>query len=337
MYLFNIEIHYHKVHKICPLQIGARKVGGNKFKFVILVMRRVILMNMLANLNKAMDYIEQNLLEDIDFQQVAKISLCSEYHLKRMFSFLAGIPLSEYIRNRRLTLAAMELKEQNRRVLDIAVKYGYQSSDSFTRAFHKLHGVLPSEVKTANHRLQAYPKMSFQLTVKGTSHMEYRIVEKAAFQIIGLKKRVPIQFKGVNPEIAKMWQSLNESMIQELKQMSDVEPLGLISASTNFSEQRMEEAGELDHYIGVATNQVCPQNWEALEVASGTWGVFEASGKFPDALQDVWGRIYAEWFPASNYEQINGPEILWNESKNIDSPHFRSEIWIPLKKREDHR
>ena len=112
-----------------------------------------------------------------------------------------------------------------------------------------------------------------------------------------------------------MWKSLNQDSIQTLKSLSNVEPSGIISASTNFSEGRMEEKGELDHYIGVASKEDCPEQFAQLEVAASTWAIFEAIGPFPDALQNVWGRIYSEWFPSSNYELAEGPEILWNEQK----------------------
>ncbi|KZL89113.1 bacterial transcription activator, effector binding domain [Clostridium magnum DSM 2767] len=163
--------------------------------------------------------------------------------------------------------------------------------------------------------------------------MNYRIEEKEGFRIIGIKKRVPIIFNGVNPEIAAMWQSLTVETINKLKKLSNIEPMGLISASVNFSEGRMEEKGELDHYIGVATTKECPDNLSQLEVSPSTWAVFEAVGPFPDTLQNVWGRIYSEWFPSSNYEQTKGPEILWNENKDVTSPTFKSEIWIPIIKK----
>lgn len=101
-----------------------------------------------------------------------------------------------------------------------------------------------------------------------------------------------------------------------------------------FSEGRTEENGELDHYIGAATTKQCPDNFSRLEVPASTWAVFESIGPFPDTLQEVWGRIYSEWFPSSNYEQIEGPEILWNEHKDVTSPSFKSEIWIPITKKE---
>ena len=290
-------------------------------------------MDLLRNLNEAIKYIEENLTDDIDFKEVARRAYCSEYHFKRMFSFLAGIPLSEYIRRRRLTLAAFELKDCSVKVIDIAMKYRYNSPDSFTRAFQHLHGVTPSEARNNGSMLKSYPKMTFQLSITGGSEMNYRIVEKEVFFIVGMKKRVPIIFNGVNPEIAAMWQSLNSEMIHELKSLSNVEPMGLLSASTNFSQGRMEEKGELDHCIGVATTKECPEHLTKLEVPSSTWAVFEVVGPFPDTLQNVWGRIYSEWFPSSGYEQIEGPEILWNEHKDMTSSTFRSEIWIPILKK----
>ena len=290
-------------------------------------------MDSLKGMNDALNYIEENFDNDIDFKEVARLAFCSEYHFQRMFSFLAGISLSEYIRRRRLTIAAFELNNNNVRIIDIAIKYGYSSPDSFSRAFQNLHGITPSEARQNGQSLKSYPRMTFQLSIKGGNEMKYRIVEKGPFSIVGIKKRVPIIFNGVNPEIAAMWQGLNEEMIRQLKELSNIEPKGIISASTNFSEGRMEEKGELDHFIGVATTNLCPANLTQLEVSATTWAIFEAIGPFPDTLQNVWGRIYAEWFPSSNYEQAEGPEILWNENKDVTSPTFKSEIWIPVIKR----
>ncbi|MED0972141.1 AraC family transcriptional regulator [Bacillus paramycoides] len=290
-------------------------------------------MDSLKNMNAAMQYIEDNLTNEIDFKKIARIAFCSEYHFKRMFSFLAGISLSEYIRCRRLTLAAFELKDSNVKVIDVAIKYGYNSPDSFSRAFQNLHGITPSEARSTSRSLKAYSPMTFQLSIKGGNEMNYRIEEKDPFRIIGIQKRVPIVFTGVNEEIASMWKSLDSQSIETLKSLSNIEPTGIISASTNFSERRLEEKGELDHYIGVATTKDCPEQFKQLEVAASTWAIFEAVGPFPDALQNVWGRIYSEWFPSSNYELAEGPEILWNEQKDISSPNFKSEIWIPVLKR----
>lgn len=287
----------------------------------------------LERMNRALTYIEENLAGEIDFRQVEILALCSEYHFRRMFSFLAGVTLSEYIRRRRLTVAAFELVHSDVLIIDVALKYGYNSPDAFTRAFYGLHGITPTEARNIGQPLKAYPRMIFQITVRGENEMNYRIEEKAGFRIVGIMKRVPLIYEGVNPEIAAMWQSLDEYTINTLKALSNVEPVGLLSASTNFSEGRLD-GGELDHYIGIATTREHPESLTRLEVPASTWAVFESVGPFPQTLQNIWGRIYSEWFPSSNYEQTVGPEILWNENKDVNSPTFRSEIWIPIAKRQ---
>ncbi|KAF5081235.1 GyrI-like small molecule binding domain protein [anaerobic digester metagenome] len=289
-------------------------------------------MDSLSSMNNALTYIESHLTEVIDFKVLSKIALCSEYHFKRMFSFLSGISLSEYIRRRRLTLAALELKDSNLRIIDIAMKYEYGSADSFSRAFYSVHGILPSEARNESAQIKAFPRMTFQLSIQGGCEMNYRIVEKEPFRLVGYKKRVPMVFSGVNPEITKMYELLTSEVIVQLKSLSNIEPTGMISASTNFSEGRMDEKGELDHYIGVATTSSDVGDFDELEVESNTWAVFESIGPFPETLQIIWGRIYSEWFPSSDYESVNGPEILWNESTDLHNPKYRSEIWIPVKK-----
>jgi len=291
-------------------------------------------MDSLSSMNKALGYIEEHLTEEINFGELSKIALCSEYHFKRMFSFLSGISISEYIRRRRLTLAALELKNSRLRVIDVAVKYGYSSADSFSRAFHSIHGILPSAARSESAKIKAYPKMTFQLSIQGGCEMDYKIVDKEPFKLVGFKKRVPIIFSGVNPEIAKMYELLTPEIIKKLKDLSDIEPSGIISASTNFSEGRMEEKGELDHYIGVATSNNEIEEFDIFKIDANTWAVFESIGPFPETLQNVWGRIYSEWFPSSGYEAVDGPEILWNESKDTTNPKYKSEIWIPVKKKE---
>lgn len=290
-------------------------------------------MDTLKNMNDAMKYIEENLTNEIDFKMVASKAHCSEYHFKRMFSFLAGIPLSEYIRRRRLSLAALELKSSDMKIIDVAMKYGYNSPDSFARAFQNLHGLTPSEARSNGQTLKAYPLMTFQLSIRGASEMNYRIEQKEAFNIVGIMKRVPIMFEGENPEITEMWKSLTMDKVTQLKNLSNLEPTGIIQASANFSDGRMEEKGELDQYIGVATTKDCPKVFSNLEVPALTWAVFESAGPFPSTLQETWGRIYAEWFPSSSYQVAEGPEILSIKNNDLTSPQVKSEIWIPVLKK----
>lgn len=289
-------------------------------------------MDQLTHWNKAIDYIERHLREEVDIKKAASKALCSEYHFKRMFPFLSGVTFSEYIRRRRLSLAVTDLKETEQRIIDIALKYGYNSDDAFSRAFKQIHGISPSEARKESVSVLNFPRMTFYLTIQGGEAMKYRIVEKEPFKLVGFKKRVPIVFEGVNPDISKMNELLTPEAVVELKGYSSIEPKGIISASTNFSEGRMQEEGELDHYIGVAAETDTKTSYDQLIVDAGTWAVFEAVGPFPETLQNIWGRIYSEWFPSVGYESVNGPELLWHEHPDTSRPDYKSEIWIPVRK-----
>lgn len=290
-------------------------------------------MDGLKQLNLAMRYIEENLTEEIDLQQAARLACCSEYHFKRMFSFLSGYSLGEYIRLRRLTLAGLELSDSSIKIIDAAVKYGYDSADSFARAFQAFHGLTPSEARRSGAALKAIPPMTFQLTIKGGTAMQYRIEDKQAFSIVGIKKRITLLFEGENSQVTSLGQSLTQKDIAELKALSNIEPQGMLSVSANFAE-RVAEGSELDQYLGVATTQQPDARWEVLPVAASTWAVFTIVGPFPKTVQDTWAQIYAEWLPGSGYELTGGPEMLWNESPDTSNPQYKSEIWIPVAKRK---
>src|SRR5690606_37809973 len=205
---------------------------SRSFPLCCLRNQEVIDVDPLKQLNLAMRSIEAILAGEPSIQEAAQIAGCSEYHFRRMFSFLAGMPLGEYIRRRRLTLAARELRQSTVKVIDVAVKYRYESPDAFTRAFQALHGVTPSEARQANVPLKAAPPMTFQLTIKGGSEMDYRIVEKDTFNFVGKMKRVSLIYEGVNPEIDAMWSLFSAGDFDELKQISNVEPRGKIGRAS---------------------------------------------------------------------------------------------------------
>ena len=288
-------------------------------------------MNTLAQWNDAMAYIEKNLMFDIEPSQISRISGCSEYHFRRMFSFLAGMPLGEYIRRRRLSVAGLILQKESVKVIDLALQLGYESPEAFSKAFQVMHGVTPSQAKKANTELKVLPPMTFQLTIKGGLEMNYRVVEKDGFYIVGFKKRITMQFKGINTQMDSLVQKLTPQVIDELKGFCDVEPKVILSVSANFDE-RTTEGSQLDQYVGVATSRAASNGYDILHVAASTWAVFKVVGTFPDAIQDTWSQIFAEWFPASGYELTGGPELLWNETPDTSSPDYKSEIWIPVHK-----
>ncbi|MFA7566096.1 MAG: AraC family transcriptional regulator [Alkalispirochaeta sp.] len=288
-------------------------------------------MNWHDRMNAAVDYIEDNLTGTVDIWEAAKITGCSEYHFRRMFSFIAGIPVSEYVRRRRLTLAALDLRNRNEGVEDVAGRYGYRSTESFARAFTAVHGLSPATAQTSDGVYRTWPRMTFYLTIQGGRQMDVRITDKGPFRIIGIMKRVPIRFEGINPEIEAMWKELTTDDIQSLKTMSDTEPEGIIQASVNFDERRMDEQGSLDHYIGVASTKQSPGPWSSLDVAASTWAAFSVTGPFPQAMQETWGRIYSEWFPSVEYQLSEGPEILSIKDKDLSGSNVRCDIWIPIK------
>lgn len=285
-------------------------------------------MNPLAQMNQAMDYLEEHLTDDIDFGQMARMAGCSEYHFRRMFSYLAGMPLGEYIRLRRLALAGT-LLSQGSKVIDCGTLLGYESADAFSKAFQGMHGITPSQAKRPNASLKAFPPMAFQLTITGGFKMDYRIVHKEAFQIIGFKKRITMQFEGVNPQMDSLYEKLTPEHIAELKALCNTAPQGMLSVSANFAE-RTAEGAELDQFVGVATRMQAPGGYDTLDVDESDWVVFTVVGPFPSAVQNTWGRIYSEWLPSSEYQLTGGPEILWHEGPDLSKPDCRSEVWVPV-------
>ncbi|WP_078382104.1 AraC family transcriptional regulator [Sutcliffiella halmapala] len=277
-------------------------------------------MNMLDLLNNSISYIEENLMEEIDYQELARIACCSEHHFKRVFSFIAGISVSEYIRRRRLTLAALEIKRGNVRVLDIAVKYGYNSADSFSRAFQALHGVTPTLAKENEVPLKAFPRMAFQIAIKGDVEMNYRFVEKEAFTIVGMKETVHSAGNHFQP---KLWDEIDGPRYKQLEKLANTEVPGILHATVSKSQDT------IDYYIAVVTNVECPKEFTKLEIQKQTWAVFEAVGPMPETMLTTWERIYTEWFPNSGYELADAPELV-READNDDS---KQEIWIPIVKK----
>lgn len=285
---------------------------------------------MLEHLNRAMEDIDRNLDREIDVAELARIAVTSEYHFRRLFSMLAGMPLSEYVRRRRLTVAGAEVLDGERTLLDIAVRYGYTSGEAFARAFRAMHGVGPGEARRDGAVLKSQARMSFRLVVEGASSMDYRIVQKPDFRIVGKKARVPLIYEGVNPHIAEFIKGLGKETVERITTLTGGDPVGIVSVSDDFSSNR-EEGSELDYWHAVVAREdaVVPDDLDVLHVPAGTWAVFTNAGSFPQALQQMWADVYGQWFPSNPYEARQGPEIL--------RTHFvpgtgdaEAELWIPV-------
>lgn len=280
-------------------------------------------MDTLENMKQAIDYIESNLDREIEYVRIAEIALCSQYHFQRMFGFLIGVPLSEYIRRRRLTLAAFDLQNGNEKIIDIALKYGYNSPDSFSRAFIAMHGIMPSKAREKGISLKAYPRITFSLSLKGVVEMNYRIEQKDSFAVVGIKQRFS-HVEGLGENIGKMWRETPAETIGQIAGLGD----GLVGVYSG-----MYEDNTTDYYIAAITEKDCPKTMSKLEIPTLTWAIFEITGPMPTAMADIWGRIFSEWFPTSGYEHAEAPEVEWYSNGDLSSSDYKSEIWIPVIKK----
>ena len=272
-----------------------------------------------------MAHIEQNLDGEVDVRHLARIANTSEYHLRRMFSALAGVSLSEYIRRRKLTRAASEVLSGHDSLLDIAVRWGYGSNEAFARAFKAMHGVGPQEARTSRKPLQSQQILTFKLTVEGSTSMEYRIVEKDAFRVVGRGTRVPLVHVGMNPAIVEFVKGIGMPTLERMKQLSDGDPEGLLALTHN--QEGTEEGARLDYFQGVVTSKDAPEDMEVITVPKNTWAVFTTQGPYPETIQHMWQDIYTQWFPSNSYESVEGPSTLHTE---IDGDTAKAELWIPV-------
>ncbi|MFJ4692501.1 GyrI-like domain-containing protein [Streptomyces sp. NPDC088766] len=290
---------------------------------------------MLERLNQAMEHIERHLGRPLDVAELARTAATSEYHLRRMFSALAGMPLSEYVRRRRLTVAGAEVLARRESLLEIAVRYGYGSGEAFARAFRAMHGVGPGEARRIGAPLVSQPRLTFRLTVEGSSSMRYRVVDKPAFTVVGLKARVPLVHSGPNQAIIDFVRRIAPRRLEELEKLSDQDPRGVVAVCDDLDPSRAEGT-ELDYYQGVitsATPTAAPGDATVLPVPAGTWAVFTTSGPAPRAIQDLWRDVFTEWFPSNPYRGRPGPEIL-RTLLSPDKTEADAELWLPVEREE---
>ncbi|MFH9061674.1 GyrI-like domain-containing protein [Streptomyces coeruleorubidus] len=293
---------------------------------------------MLERLNQAMEHIERHLDESVDVAELARIATTSEYHLRRMFSALAGMPLSEYIRRRRLTVAGAEVLAGGETLLEIAVRYGYGSGEAFARAFRAMHGTGPGEARRTGAALVSQPRLTFRLTVEGSSSMQYRVVDRPAFTVAGFKTRVPLVHSGPNQAIIDFVRGLDKQALEQLGKLSDQEPRGIVAVCDDLDPSRAEGT-ELDYYQAVITAAAAasevpagvPAGVTTLPVPSGTWAVFTTSGPAPRAIQELWRDVFTEWFPSNPYRSRPGPEILRTDL-SADGTKADAELWLPVER-----
>lgn len=283
-------------------------------------------MEWLERLNDAMEYVEENLTGEITLEGAARRAACSAYHFQRMFPYITGMTFSEYVRRRRMTAAAMELTGGGAKIIDVAARYGYESPTAFNRAFQSVHGLPPSQARARGTTLRAFPRITFTLSIKGECAMEYRIVERKGFRVVGFGTKEAMTMEDCFEKVPRFWAEHGQD-IPRLRQLMDgSQPLGVLGVSA------CDGGAFSGYYIAVASEQPVPEDMEAYEVPAGTWAVFPCVGPLPGAMQTLQKRVISEWLPASGCEYAAAPDIEVYLPGDQSAPDYRSEVWLPIVK-----
>ena len=282
-------------------------------------------MDWIERLNEAIRYIEENLTGKIEYEKLGQIACCSAYHFQRMFTYMAGMPLSEYIRKRKMSLAAVDLQEDEAKVIDIAAKYGYTSPTAFNRAFQSVHGINPSSVKNEGTAIKSFPPITFKITVKGVEEMNYRIETKGAFRIVGKSYPLSREIEQNFLEVPQMWDgAVKDGTIKKIISLMDAQPQGVLGVSACSDDAQWR------YYIAVSSSADIDDSLEEYIIPESMWAIFPGAGT-GKSIQELEKRIVTEWLPTSGFEFTEGPDI--EVYFNPDPQKTTYEVWIPVKKK----
>lgn len=292
-------------------------------------------MEWLERMKRALEYLEENLAGEISLDKAARLAMCSSYHFQRMFSFITDVPLAEYIRRRRLTLAVHELQNPNTKVIDIALKYGYESPDAFTRAFQKLHGMTPSAAREPGVILKAYPRISIYLTLKGDKEMEYRIVEREGFKVFGKS----IKANEVDRQETKSFRNLchDSGLHDKIRltagygQRKDPSSKKVFQVLYGYKPD-----GTFNYMIAAEFPQdgnKINEEFDVLEILKSTYAVFSDRCLLSEAIGNkataIWQRL-PEWLESTGYEYADRAAL---EIPSYTETEKVTEVWIPIIKK----
>lgn len=278
------------------------------------------------SIQTALEYIESHLLEDLSVKEIAKQANFSVFHFQRTFNVMADTTVGDYIRRRRLTLAANELRKSDVKIIDIAHKYGYETPEAFSKAFRKQHGITPREARQHSGKFKSYNRLVIQVNLKGADPMDYKIVDYPAFKVIGVKKEFSLLNGQNQMGIPKMWeQSLTDGTDVLLGKLNNGPVKGVLGVCDDKHDT------SIDYWIGTAYQGETPEKFAEIEIPASKWAVFEVHGAMPDAIHQVWKQIFSEWFPSSSYEHAGTPELEVYLDGDAAKPDYYSEIWIPVK------
>ncbi|MGN1423758.1 MAG: effector binding domain-containing protein [Oscillospiraceae bacterium] len=276
-------------------------------------------------IQNALRYIEDNITQELDIADIAARAYVSAFHFQRIFGVLCGMTVGEYIRSRRLSLAAQELSRSDIKVIDAAVKYGYDSPDSFARAFTKFHGISPSAAKENGAVLKSFAPIKIKLTLEGGNMMEYSIVEKAQFTIMGVARRFNSETS--YSEIPKFW-------TEHYANGGGEKVMGMFGVCID-SKETENSSMDFEYVIADLYSPLkdIPEGCVTRVIPAGTWAVFPCRGALPKALQDVNTRIWNEWLPNCRGYKLGGNyNIEMYTMPAADPKDTYSEIWVPVEK-----
>lgn len=284
-------------------------------------------MDWLNAMNDAVEYIEENITEKIDIEKVAKIALSSTFHFQRMYHMITGVTVAEYIRRRRLTLAAQDIIS-GEKIINVAYKYSYETPEAFTKAFGKMYGISPSAARKSGVSLKAYPKLSFHISIKGDKDMNYRIFDKGSFTVIGKQRKIAMADEKNFKQVPEFWQDcMKDGSYDWLT--SKAGKLGILGVAKDFDKYK----DEFNYMIAIEEIQdTIPKEYGVAVIPAATWAAFESVGPMPEAAHDLLRRIYSEWMPSMGYEHDCAPDIDVLPIGDTSASDYRCEIWIPIRK-----
>ncbi|WP_426334360.1 AraC family transcriptional regulator [Paenibacillus silvae] len=281
-------------------------------------------MNWIESIQKSVQYIEQHLLESVTVEKVAAQAHMSAFHFQRIFALMTDVTVAEYIRRRRLTLAAHELLQGEYRIVDVALKYGYETPESFSKAFQRQHGVTPSELRKSGAPVQSYNRLVIQVSLQGVEPMKVQLVEQGAFSITGVRQTFSYVDGQHLQGIGTMWQETYKSGMEDrIGALNDGVIPGLLGVCVDQGEIQDKQ---MEYWIATTYTGEQQEGLSVLTLPASKWAVFEVQEPMPQGMQKLWKRIVTEWFPSNPYEHAWLPELEVYRGM-YDAP----QIWIPIK------
>lgn len=279
-------------------------------------------MEWVKSLNEAINYIESHLLDDITCEEIAAHVYISSFHFQRCFSLLTGMTVGEYIRKRRLSLAGLELAASDKKIIDVALKYRYETPESFTKAFLRFHGITPRQAKIEGSGLKSFNRLIIKIVMEGGKTMDYRIINRDSIKVLGMTRS--FKSKQSFTDLPKFWDEYYSMGYDKITEGD----LGVCRQESTSSEN-------FRYSIGCEYRQGSdiPEGFEVFTLPANTWAVFKCVGPMPGAIQTVWKTIFSEWLPQADYELIEEYDFELYTKGDNKSKDYVSEVWIPVKKK----